>query len=94
VQRNSDLAARLVDPCADLGGLVDGDAGGYDNGRGDDDACGERAVRTGAFVGRGRARDGACKQVGKSSYGRCRATWLQLQCRREHCMKSYVRTFG
>jgi hypothetical protein len=38
VQRDGNLAARLVDPCADLGGLVDGDAGGYDDGCRDDDA--------------------------------------------------------
>jgi hypothetical protein len=38
VQRDGDLAARLVDPCADLGGFVDGDAGGYDDGGRDDDA--------------------------------------------------------
>jgi hypothetical protein len=38
VQRDGDLAARLVDPCADLGGLVDGDAGGDYYRRGDNDA--------------------------------------------------------
>jgi hypothetical protein len=42
VKGDGDLAARLVDPCADLWGFVDGDAGGYDDGGRDDDACGKR----------------------------------------------------
>jgi len=68
VECDGDLAAGLVDPGADLGRLVDGDAGGYDNGRGDDDACGERVVRSsgGALGWRGGSHAGSCKQVGQS----------------------------
>lgn len=45
VQRYGDLAAGLVDPLSDLGGLVDGDASGDDDRGGDDEACGEGFVR-------------------------------------------------
>lgn len=67
VEGYGDLAARLVDPCADLGGLVDGDAGGYDYGSGDDDACSEGVVRSSrrGTVRRCRAHAGSCKQVDK-----------------------------
>lgn len=41
VQGNCDLATGLVDPLADLRGLVDCDTGGNNDGCGDDDAFGQ-----------------------------------------------------
>jgi hypothetical protein len=85
VEGDGDLATGLVDPGADLRGLVDGNAGCDDNGRGDDDACGERAVRPrrrGMVVWRYRARAGACEQVGKAAGSQdvqmdTKKTWLR-----------------
>jgi hypothetical protein len=51
VQGNGDLAARLVDPLADLWRFVDGDAGGYYDRRGDDDACGSAWLGQGGSIG-------------------------------------------
>ena len=85
MEGDGNLAAGLVDPCADLRGLVDGDAGRYDNRGGDDDACGERAVRTArgmAVVWAWRARAGAGKRGGKpselpSTQRDTKKTWLR-----------------
>lgn len=44
VQGYSDLATRLIDPLSDLRRLVDGDAGGDEDGCGDYDACCDTVV--------------------------------------------------
>lgn len=71
MQSDGDLAAGLVDPLADLGGLVDGDAGGDEDRRGDYKACLEGLVRPwwGTTARMALRRRGAmtrsCEQVGR-----------------------------